>query len=198
MEQNLLETPKSENMETTLPAAPKRHKRAGKRKTGFRMDTPPWPVRAIWELASPEERQEAHLKGVLMLEHWLGRMTRKDLGTKMNLPPLRVWQMSQQALTGMVVGLMAQPKRPPKGTPMAIEKKIEKDEMKSLRKENHDLREQNRVLQELLDLLKDMPEQRPAAPQASKGKKISSKTQTPNPLAKESRNLAGESKSTQG
>ena len=57
--------------------------------------------------------------GVLMLEHWLGRMTRKDLGTKLNLPPLRVWQMSQQALAGMVVGLMAQPKRPPKGTPMA-------------------------------------------------------------------------------
>lgn len=198
MTQDLMTAPEAPNMELTPILPLKRPKRAGKRKSGFRMETPPWPVRAIWELASPEERQEAHLKGVLMLEHWLGRMTRKDLGTKMNLPPLRVWQMSQQALSGMVVGLMAQPKRPPKGTPMAIEKKVEKDELKELRKKVASLEQDNRVMKELLELLKDMPGQTPAAPQAPKGKKISPKPQTPNPLAKESRNVAGESNPSKG
>jgi hypothetical protein len=194
MEETLMEQPSPATMEA-LPTAPKRHKRAGKRKSGFRMDTPPYPVRAIWELASEQERQEAHKLGVLMLEHWLGRMTRKDLGTKLNLPPLRVWQLSQQALAGMVVGLMTQPKRPPKGTPMANQAKIEREDLKTLRKENHELREQNRVLKELLDLLKDMPAQAAATP--TKGKKISPTPKTGNPL-RESRSLASESKPKAG
>ncbi len=176
MEQALMEQTHSESMETTPM---KRPKRAGKRKSGFRMDTPPFPVRAIWELATETQRQEAHKMGVLMLEHWLGRMTRKSLGEKLNLPPLRVWQMSQQALAGMVVGLMAQPKRPPKGTPMAAEKKAEKDELKMLRKQVYELQQDNRVLKELLDVLKDLPSQT-AAQEAPKGKKIKLNKAHPN------------------
>ena len=194
MEQNLMEQAPSANMETP-PEPTKRSKRAGKRKMGFRMDTPAFPVRAIWEQASETQRQEAHQTGVLMLEHWLGRMTRRDLGTKLNLPPLRVWQMSQQALAGMVVGLMAQPKRPPKGTVMATEKKIEKDELKALRKRVTDLEQDNRVLKDLLDLLKDMPAQATAA--APKGKKTSSTSKQGN-LLRENRSLAPESKPKEG
>lgn len=191
--ETLMEATPSANMETPSLRRPKR---AGKRKSGFRMDTPPFPVRAIWELASETQRQEAHKLGVLMLEHWLGRMTRKSLGEQLNLPPLRVWQMSQQALAGMVVGLMAQPKRPPKGTPMAAEKKAEKDELKSLRKENHDLREDNRVLKELLDVLKDLPSQT-AAPEAPKGKKIKLNKAHPNIILTD-RSLATGSKPQAG
>ena len=62
---------------------------------------------------------------------------------------------------------------------MAAEKKAEKDELKSLRKENHDLREDNRVLKELLDVLKDLPSQT-AAPAAPKGKKIKLNKAHPN------------------
>jgi hypothetical protein len=179
MEEALMEQSPSASMEAP-PVALKRFKRAGKRKTGFRMDTPPYPVRAIWELAPETERQEAHKLGVLMLEHWLGRMTRKQLGEKLDLPALRVWQLSQQALAGMVVGLMAQPKRPPKGTPMPGEsKQSEKDELKALRKENHNLREDNRVLKELLEVLKDMPSQA-AEPKALPGKKIKQSKTRPN------------------
>jgi len=195
MEETFIPTESSQSMETPIPVASKRPKRAGKRKMGFRMDTPPYPVRAIWELAPEEERQEAHKTGVLILEHWLGRMTRKDLGIKLNLPPLRVWQLSQQALAGMVVGLMAQPKRPPKGTPMGKAQAQDKDELKTLRKEVATLRQDNRVLKELLDLLKDMPGQAAATP--TKGKKISPAPKTGNPL-RESRSLAAESKPTQG
>lgn len=197
MNEALMETANRETMETPPPIAPKRPKRAGKRKMGFRMDTPPWPVRAIWELAPETERQEAHKTGVLMLEHWLGRMTRKELGTKLNLPPLRVWQMSQQALAGMVVALMVQPKRPPRGTPMPNQNKIQdRDELKTLRKRVTELEQDNRVLKELLDLMKDMPGQ-PATPKAPKGKKITPAPKTANPL-RENRSLAPESKAKEG
>jgi hypothetical protein len=196
MEQTLMEQPGSASMEAP-PAPVKRFKRAGKRKTGFRMDTPPYPVRAIWELAPETERHEAHKMGVLMLEHWLGRMTRKQLGEKLDLPALRVWQLSQQALAGMVVGLMAQPKRPPKGTPMPGETKIsEKDELKQLRKENHNLREDNRVLKELLEVLKDMPAQA-AEPKALPGKKIKQSKTHANFLSQD-RSLAPAAKPKEG
>jgi hypothetical protein len=152
------------------------------------MDTPPYPVRAIWELAQETERQEAHKMGILMLEHWLGRMTRKQLGEQLQLPPLRVWQMSQQALAGMVVGLMAQPKRPPKGTPMQGPMKTDREEMKALKKENQALKDENRVLQELLDVLKDMPISS-AEPRALPGKKIKQSKTRPNVLS-QSRSLA--------
>ena len=182
MEQDLMEQTHSASMETPPT---KRFKRAGKRKASFRMDTPPYPVRAIWELAPATERQEAHKMGVLMLEHWLGRMTRKQLGEKLNLPALRVWQMSQQALAGMVVGLMAQPKRPPKGTPMPNEtKQSEKEELKTLRKRVADLEQDNRVLKELLDVLKDMPGQA-AEPKALPGKKIKQSKTHPNFLSQD-------------
>lgn len=189
MEETLMEQIQSENMETPPTAPLKRGRKAGKRKMGFRMETPPFPVRAIWELATEKERQDAHQLGVLMLEHWLGRMTRKDLGSKLNLPPLRVWQMSQQALAGMVVGLMTQPKRPPRGTPMAREMKLDNTELKTLRKENHELKEQNRVLQELLDLLKDLPGIPTAEPKALMGKKIK-QSKTHANFLKPSRSLA--------
>lgn len=195
MEQTLMEQPQSASMEA--PSAPLRRKRAGKRKTGFRMDTPPYPVRAIWELASDQERQEAHKTGVMVLEHWLGRMTRKQLGEKLNLPALRVWQLSQQALAGMVVGLMAQPKRPPKGTPMPNQTKSQdKDELKTLRKENHELKEQNRVLQELLDVVKDLPGM-PTAQRPLPGKKIKQSKTRPNVLT-EAGSLAGKSQPKEG
>jgi hypothetical protein len=196
MNESLIPSESSTTLQAPPPERVKRPKRAGKRKMGFRMDTPPFPVRAIWELASEAERQEAHKTGVLILEHWLGRMTRKALGERLNLPPLRVWQLSQQALSGMVVGLMAQPKRPPKGTPMTSElHKQDKDELKSLRKKVADLEQDNRVLKELLDLLKDMPTQA-AAQTAPKGKKISP-FKDPNPL-RQDRALAQEPKQKQG
>src|SRR4051812_49016298 len=111
-----------ENPATISAPQPRKGRKPGVRKSSFKMTTPPYPVKAIWEMASPEEQKSAHQMGVLMLEHWLGRISRKQLAEKTKQPPLRIWQMSQQALSGMVVGLMAQPKRPPKGTPMPTDK----------------------------------------------------------------------------
>jgi hypothetical protein len=160
----------------------RRSKRPGKRKSGFRMDTPPWPVRAIWETASPEERKKGHELGVLMLEHWLGRVSRKDLAEKLNLPPLRVWQMSQQALSGMVVALMKQPKLPMKGTPPPSE--IPKEDTKALYRKIDDLQREKQVLADLVDLMKDLPTTK-LGKKPGKGEKNAQ-----NPLADQARSLA--------
>lgn len=178
--------PQVMNLTSDVPPILKRYKKPGRRKAGFRMDTPPWPVRAIWEMAPPQERQEAYQMGVQLLEHWLGRISRKDLAEKLKLPPLRVWQMSQQALSGMVVALMAQPKRPPQGTPVPSPTRPEQDELKALRKEVQKLREEKRTLEDLLVLLRDMPGQ--GDPSQIKGKKTG--TKAPNPMAREGRGLA--------
>ena len=195
MNEPLMETQNPTKIETS--PVTKRYRRAGKRKYGFRMDTPPFPVRAIWELATQDERTQAHQMGVLMLEHWLGRMTRKELGEKINLPPLRVWQMSQQALAGMVVGLMTQPKRPPKGTPMMQPEKP-KEDVKALKARIASLEQDNRVLKELLDLVKDLPANRTESADSPKGKKKNPKETPANPLSSQGRNLAAGPKETAG
>ena len=174
----------------------RRGRRAGKRKMGFRMDTPPFPVRAIWELATEQERQAAHQTGVLILEHWLGRMTRKDLGSKLNLPPLRVWQLSQQALAGMVVGLMAQPKRPPKGTPMPGQVQYQDKETKELRLLVKEREQEVQMLRDLLAVLRDMPKQPPAP--APAGKKISPAHKAAKPVREHRGGVLEEAKPKEG
>jgi hypothetical protein len=173
----------------------KRGRRAGKRKTGFRMDTPPFPVRFLWEAASPEDRQRAHQTGVLMLEHWLGRMTRRELGEKIGLPPLRVWQMSQQALAGMVAGLLKQPKNPPRGTPLPSEEEPGENAM-DLKRENEKLRRENELLTELVAVLRDMPGNKKVDLDQIKSR--NQKKISPNPLATSARNLAAQPKNAQG
>jgi hypothetical protein len=44
------------------------------------------------------------------MEYWMGQATKKQIAEKLNLPPIRIWQLSQQATCGMVVGLLTQPK----------------------------------------------------------------------------------------
>lgn len=77
----------------------------------------PWPVNALWEAASEEERLHAHKLSITMLEMWLGKISKQEASERLGLPPLRLWQMSQQALAGMTAGLLKQPKRRPRGRP---------------------------------------------------------------------------------
>jgi hypothetical protein len=137
-------------------------------------------------MASPEERKKGHELGVLMLEHWLGRMSRKDLAEKLEVPLLRVWQMSQQALSGMVVALMKQPKMPAKGTPILVEEP--KEDTKALHKRIEELLREKQVLSDLVDLLKDLPTTK-LGKKPGKGEK-----NTQNPLADPARALAQEPK----
>tara|TARA_R110002072_G_scaffold66295_6_gene163500 strand:- start:4115 stop:4552 length:438 start_codon:yes stop_codon:yes gene_type:complete len=51
-----------------------------------------------------------------ILSFWMGKTTKQDAAKQLEVTPLRVWQLSQSALSGMLAGLLPQPRtRVPKG-----------------------------------------------------------------------------------
>lgn len=146
---------------TEVPA--RRTRRYRKRlRVGMPQHTAP-AVRELWKSASAEERAAAHRKGVLMLALWLGRKTRAEVSSELSLPPLRVWQLSQMALSGMLAGLLKQP-RHRRGKEAASMN--EEESPSRLKKRIAQLEQENRDLKALLDLIKDLPsvEERPSRP----------------------------------
>lgn len=159
------------------PSAPKRTRRFKKR-LRFQPPKPAIAVKALWEQASAEEREKAHRTCVLMLEHWLGHKSKSEMAAALGLPPLRVWQLSQSALSGMLAGLLRQPKMRKRGRPASAET----EELSALRKEVAALRRENESLRMVNEILKDLPLNRvtksptpPAAPGAAGGKKAESR-----------------------
>ena len=119
---------------------------------------PPRPagaVRGLWESASPEAREKAHRAASAILESWVGLKTREQVSVELWLPPLRIWQLSQQALSGMVAGLLKQP-RGRKGIVMDPE-----EDPKVLRKRIRELELDLSAAKKLIEILKDLPENRP-------------------------------------
>jgi hypothetical protein len=113
------------------------------------------PVKGLWESAGEEERKRAHQTGVAILELWLGQASRKEVAARLEVPLLRVWQLSQQALSGLVAGLLKQPRsrgkvarRDWEESPWKLKAKIAK-----LEREVDSLRS-------LVDLLRAFPEHR--------------------------------------
>ncbi len=117
-------------------------------------------VRSLWEGASEEERVKAHATSVEILSMWLGRKSRHQVAEALSLPPLRVWQLSQQALSGMLAGLLKQPRGRSQGATM----ESSEEDPRVLRKRIAELLAENRALKELLDVLKDLPSARAPAP----------------------------------
>jgi hypothetical protein len=70
----------------------------------------PAPVRALWKGASPQERERAHQTATTVLKAWLGKVSREEAARELGLTPLRFWQISQQALAGLVAGCLRQPR----------------------------------------------------------------------------------------
>jgi hypothetical protein len=117
----------------------------------------PKPMKALWDLATEEEKQKAHQAASAILENWMGQATRQEIAEKLGIPPLRVWQMSQQALVGLVAGLLKQPKArkelgkvhlPPEEDPVLLKKRIA-----SLEKDLD-------MMKQLVGLLKEFPAHR--------------------------------------
>lgn len=95
---------------STSPTPPVR-RRAGRKRASFRrLPTPAPSVRGLWLAASDEERSKAHRLCMAILEYWLGRASKQAVAERLETSPLRVWQLSQQALSGMLVGLLRLPK----------------------------------------------------------------------------------------
>lgn len=127
----------------------------------------PWPVRALWEAASEEEKQRAHKTCALLLQLWLGRRSRVQAAQELGLTPLRVWQLSQQAVAGMAAGVLKQPKTRRKGGLMLPEVDPEEDP-KQLKATIARLQSDKQVMQALIDLLRELPANQAAKASAQK------------------------------
>lgn len=123
-----------------------------------------YPVRALWEAANEADRQRAQRLCVSILELWLGKLTKAQVAERLQQPPLRIWQLSQRALSGMLAALVHQPRtRVPQGVVMP---NGNPDELKALRKENAELKKRLKVSEELNEILRCLPPPRstPVAP----------------------------------
>lgn len=149
----------AETANGTIETGPKRRKRRGKKRLVFK-DPPPAPaVKELWRRASEEEKRQAHSLCVSVLEYWLGRTSKQDLAKRLGIPPLRVWQLSQQAVSGMLAGLLKQPRGRGARQMAAIPPE---DDPKVLRRRNKELERQLKQMEALVAILRDLPANRPA------------------------------------
>lgn len=140
-----------ETANTTAEAQARRTRRGrGRRRVG-RSLRPVYPIRALYEAASEEERRQAHLLSATILEYWTGVKTKSEAAKALGVPPIRVWQMSQRAVTGLVCALLTPPSGK-RGPPT-----VTSDEEKALRAENERLRKENALQRELIEVLRELP-----------------------------------------
>jgi hypothetical protein len=115
----------------------------------------PLPVKVLWQSASEEERVRAHRTATAILATWLGKSTREEAAKELGLSAVRLWQLSQQAVSGLVVGCLRQPRfrgRPPKdgGGPYG-------EGVGVLRKRIEDLERELDGSRRLVEVMKDLP-----------------------------------------
>lgn len=142
-------------------AAPRaRRTRRGWKRTTFQVPRKmPAPVRALWLGASEEQRARAHTTAATILKTWLGRATREEAAKELGLSSIRLWQLSQQAVCGLVVGCLRQPRfRGPARSPLPGE-----EGLGVLRQKISRLERELDGAQRLISLLKDLPGQREVA-----------------------------------
>lgn len=115
----------------------------------------PVPMRALWEGASPEEKERAHQASQVLLEVWLGRIRREEAAKMLGVSPLRIWQLSKLAVSGMAAGLLKQPRSRRKAI-LAANGDGSPDTV-AMQKRLLELERETRVQKELIDLLKALP-----------------------------------------
>lgn len=139
-------------METMVVKEPRRS-----RKRRFRVcPRPALPVRGLWEAASAEEKAAAHKACIAILEWWVGRRSRESVAAELQIKPLRAWQLSQSALSGMLAGLLRQPRRRGRAIMRAVLDDTSQD-VAALKKELAEMKRRNEVLERLVMLLRDLP-----------------------------------------
>lgn len=156
----------AETSETTPAEAPATRTRRGRgRRRVGRWVRPVYPMRAYYEQATEEEQRRAHLLSARILEYWTGVTTKQETATALGVPPIRVWQLSQRAATGLVCALLTPPSGK-RGPPMGAS-----EDEKALRKENERLRKENALQRELIEVLRELPGNRdrevPGSPPAA-------------------------------
>jgi hypothetical protein len=113
---------------------------------------PPVAIRTLWEWATLAEKEHAHKTAAALMEYWMGQSSKQEIASRLNLPMVRVWQLSQQAISGMVVGLL----HPPKNKTNSAQSSPEEDPRK-LKMRIQELEKWVATQQRLIVILRDMP-----------------------------------------
>lgn len=145
------------------PSEPRRRRRYRRRLTlTYR---PVYPIRSLWLQASEEERKLAHERCTAILEYWVGIVSKKESAERLNVPPIRLWQMSQRAVSGMACALLKPPKTlPRRGALSASSSSLEaasplerETSPAALRKEIARLKRELDQRNNLIEILKSLP-----------------------------------------
>ena len=147
----------SMTVEAAAPTeTPRRRTRRGQKRLAFQVPKAmPLPIKALWDAASEEQRSLAHRTATAILATWLGKSSREAAAKELGLSAIRVWQLSQQAVCGLVVGCLRQPRyrgRPPKdGMHPGIE------DGAALRKKVMLLERELDASRRLIEVMRDLP-----------------------------------------
>lgn len=143
-------------LETPTQAEPTEQKvklSRGPKGWNLKLKFPAIPVRGLWEKATLEDKQRAQEFAKVIMEYWMGRLSRAQAITKVGMRPVRFWQLTQQAIAGMTAGLLTQP-RFRKGEFMG---KNEQQEIKKLEAKVKDLELMVATQQKLIEVFKSIP-----------------------------------------
>jgi hypothetical protein len=99
-----------------------------------------------------------------VLKAWLGKSSREEAARDLGLTPLRFWQISQQALAGLVAGCLKQPRF--RGR---LDRGAEPENTAALRRRILVLEREVEAGRRLIGLLRELPGHREAAGRAGKG-----------------------------
>lgn len=144
---------------TVADTRARRRRRTGKKRLKFGPPQNfPRGVRELWTSATSEEQASAHLTCTQILALWLGKKRREEVASELSIPGLRVWQLSQQALSGMLAGLLHQP-RPRRATKEPT-MEARDDDPRVLKKKIAELERRTQDQQALIALLTSLPKPR--------------------------------------
>jgi hypothetical protein len=115
----------------------------------------PLPLRALWQLASDEERSRAHRTATAILSTWLGKTRREEAARELGLSAVRLWQLSQQAVCGLVVGCLRQPRF--RGRPAKEGVGLFGEGVGVLKRRIEDLERELDASRRLVEVMKDLP-----------------------------------------
>jgi hypothetical protein len=104
--------------------------------------------------------------GVAILETWVGRTTRKEAAEKLGIPVVRLHQLGQLATSGLITGLLKQPRQRRRGG-LAQDPP---DETLVLKRRCDSLARENDELKRLIEVLRGLPKLSRDAREAGNGK----------------------------
>lgn len=148
--------------------APPRERRPRTGKKRLKFEPPqrfPRGVKELWQSATASEQEAAHRACVQILAMWLGKRTRAAVANELSIPSLRVWQLSQQALSGMLAGLLHQPR--PRRRVEEIPMEEREESRSAMKRKIAELEKDLAVQRDLLQLIVSVPKPRSGPPDST-------------------------------